>query len=460
MSAFADPSHPRAPKRRPNVIWIFGDQHRQQALGCYGDPNVHTPNIDRLASSGVMSTGGIGGFPLCCPYRGALLSGRYPHQSVPGHEHQLDPSLPTIAHPFNDAGYHTAYIGKWHVDGFHEQDGRAAFHTIASERRGGFKQWIGYENNNAQWDCWVHGHDETGSEIPHYRLPGFETDELTNLTIDYIKDRSEQEMAGNEQPFFAVLSVQPPHNPYEAPAEWMARHTPGNIKLRPNVPDIPRITERARRELAGYYAMIENLDWNVGRIMQTLIEHDLYDDTHIIFFSDHGDCHGSQGQFLKTNPYEESMRVPMIFGGGRRYVHKCGQTNTLINHVDLGPTSLGLCGIDVPDWMQGNDYSHLRIHGKQAAADLPDSAYLQLVIPTGHGYSCGVPYRGVVTTDGWKYICMEHQPWLMFNLNEDPYEQANMAQNPAFASKRKELHDKTRAWADRTDDRDFVFAQL
>ena len=64
------------PARRPNVLWIFGDQHRQQALGCYGDPNVHTPNIDRLASSGVRSTNGIGGSPLCCPYRGALLSGR------------------------------------------------------------------------------------------------------------------------------------------------------------------------------------------------------------------------------------------------------------------------------------------------------------------------------------------------------------------------------------------------
>ena len=142
---------------RPNVIWIFGDQHRAQALGCAGDPNVHTPNIDRLAEEGLTFTGAVGGCPLCSPYRGALLSGRYPHNSVPGHEHRLLPAQPTIAHAFNDAGYHTAYFGKWHVDGFHERNGRAAMHIVPPERRGGFQQWVGYENNNSQWDCWVHG---------------------------------------------------------------------------------------------------------------------------------------------------------------------------------------------------------------------------------------------------------------------------------------------------------------
>ncbi len=453
------PDHPRKPKDQPNVIWIFGDQHRQQALGCYGDPNLHTPHVDRLASSGVRSTGAVGGFPLCCPYRGALLSGRYPHLAVPGHEYPLDPNLPTVAHPFNGAGYHTAYFGKWHVDGFHERGGRAAFHHIPPERRGGFKQWIGYENNNAQWDCWVHGHDETGNEIPHYRLPGYETDELTNLALDFIAQQAKRQHEQDGEPFFAVLSVQPPHDPYEAPAEWMGRHTPGKIQLRPNVPDVPHIVQRARRELAGYYAMIENLDWNVGRIMARLEETGLYDDTHIIFFSDHGDCHGSHGQFRKTNPFEESLKVPMILGGGRRYIHKNGVTAAPINHVDLGPTSLGLCGIDVPDWMQGTDYAHLRVHGK-SDSHAPDSAYCQLVVPTGHGDSCDRPYRGVVTTDGWKYICLEHQPWLLFNLNDDPCEQANLAHNTRFGAKRKELHDRTRAWAADTGDEDFQFPAL
>ena len=79
-------------------------------------------------------------------------------------------------------------------------------------------------------------------------------------------------LPGERQPFFAALTVQPPHNPYVAPAEWMARHTPGALELRPNVPDVPRVVERARRELAGYYAQIENLDWNLGRIREALAE--------------------------------------------------------------------------------------------------------------------------------------------------------------------------------------------
>ena len=443
--------------RRPNVLWIFGDQHRASALGCSGDPNLHTPNIDQLAADGLRSTGGIGGTPLCCPYRGALLSGRYPHNSVPGHEYPLDPSLPTVAEPFNQAGYHTAYFGKWHVDGFHEGGGRAVFHTISPERRGGFKQWLGYENNNAQYDCWLHGHDEHGKEIPHLRIPDFETDGLTDLMLDYLNQQAERQNEQDGDPFFAVLSVQPPHNPYVAPAEWMQRHNPAGVELRPNVPRGSWIEERARRELAGYYAMIENLDWNIGRLVQALRDTGLYDDTHIIFFSDHGDMHGSNGQFLKTSMYEDSLRVPMIFGGGRRYRDHGGVTDALINHVDLGPTSLGLCGIDKPEWMQGTDCSGIRV--KDRSRDLPDSAYCQLPIPTGHGNSVGLPWRGVVTRDGWKYATFEGAPWLMFNLNDDPYELANRAHDPGYKAKRKELHDRAVQWAKETGDDQFAFPQ-
>ncbi len=444
-------------KRRPNILWVFGDQHRGQALGFAGDPNLHTPNIDRLASEGSWTTQAVGGCPLCCPYRGSLLSGRYPHLAVPGHEYQLDPDLPTIAQPFDEAGYHTAYFGKWHVDGFKERAGRAAMHTIPRERRGGFKQWLGYENNNAQWDCWVHGHDERGEEIDHRRLPGYETDELTNLTLDFIEDHARRQAEQDGEPFFAVLSVQPPHNPYVAPAEWMQRHTPADVALRPNVPRGGRIEQAARRSLAGYYAMIENLDWNLGRILDTLLRCDLLDETFVVFFSDHGDMHGSQGQHLKTTMFEESLRVPMILGGGRRYTHRVrGECDLPINHVDLGPTSLGLAGIDPPEWMQGYDYSYLRLPDKPEPTDEPDSAYCQLVIPTGHGHSCGRPWRGIVTRDGWKYATFEGTPWLLFDLNDDPYEMANHAHNTIYRGKMTELHLRMRQWAADTGD-DFHF---
>ncbi|WMT41775.1 sulfatase-like hydrolase/transferase [Paenibacillus sp. D2_2] len=116
--------------KRSNVIWIFGDQHRAQALGCSEDPNVNTPNIDNLAASGVHFTQAVAGIPLCCPCRGSLLTGLYPHLAVPGHEYRLPPEQPTIAHVMNEAGYKTAYFGKWHLDGFKEDNGRAAFHII------------------------------------------------------------------------------------------------------------------------------------------------------------------------------------------------------------------------------------------------------------------------------------------------------------------------------------------
>lgn len=434
----------------PNVIWIFGDQHRAQATGYGGDPNVYTPNLDRLAAEGIAFTAAISGSPLCSPYRGSLLTSRYPHECVPGHQFQLPPEQPTVASVFRAAGYSTAYFGKWHLDGFKEEEGgRGAMHIVPPDRRGGFEHWVGYENNNSQWDSWVHG--GAGDSAFHYRLPGYETDALADLLIDYIRQQ-ESDTNYAKHPFFAVLSVQPPHDPYVAPEEWMCRHTPGAIQLRPNVPDIPRIVERARRNLAGYYAMIENLDWNLGRIRSALDSSALAHNTHIVFFSDHGDQHGSHGQFLKTAPWEEAIRVPFIIGGATpRYEFGSGHHLIPINHVDVAPTTFGLCGIRKPEWMRGTDYSAYRVPGSVMQSE-PESAYMQMVVPTGHGNSVDRPWRGVVTRDGWKYVVLEHQPWLMFNLNEDPYELANLAHDTAYAKQRGELQGLLQEWIRNTGD--------
>lgn len=201
---------------QPNVIWVLTDQQRAMMLSCNGDPNVHTPNIDALADMGVNFTRAVSGYPLCCPFRGSMLTSRYPHECVPGHEYQMPPEMPTIADVFNENGYHTAYFGKWHLDGFHEREGRAALHTVPPERRGHFQQWVGYENNNSQYDCWVHGGQ--GETAFCRRLPGYETDCLTDLLLEHLEER-----AAAKTPFFAVLSVQPPHDPYLAPPEYMAR---------------------------------------------------------------------------------------------------------------------------------------------------------------------------------------------------------------------------------------------
>ncbi len=449
--------HVKLPER-PNVIWIFGDQHRGQALGFMGDPNISTPNIDRMAIEGVAFPNAVGGYPLCCPYRGALLAGRYPHQVVPGHEYPFPDGMPTIAQPFNDAGYDTAYFGKWHVDGFKERNGRAAWHTVPQARRGGFRTWIGYENNNSQYDCWVHGHDADGSAVPHYRLPGYETDELSELLIDFIHDKGGAQAEGRREPFFAVLSVQPPHSPNLAPEDFMDRHAPGQVQLRPNVPDV--VADKARRDLAGYYAQIENLDWNVGRVREAIAEAGLEESTYIIFFSDHGDMMGSHGHFAKNSPHEESIRVPFVMTGATPFY---GMRHGLmhdapVNHVDVGPTSLGLCGLEIPEWMQGTDYSGCMLPNRPKI-EYPDSAYLQQVIPTLHGPSPDRPWRGIVTRDGWKYACLEGQPWMLYNVKEDPYEQRNMALYGYAREKRRELHERLAQWIKDTDD-EFTLPQI
>ena len=431
----------------PNVIWIFGDQHRAQALSVMEDPNVQTPNIDRLA---VSSRTGIAGSPLCSPFRGSLLTSQYPHRCIPGHDIALPNGMPTVATAFSHSGYQTAYIGKWHVDGAVHRlsDTRPAFQYVDPSRRGDFDYWLGYENNNNQYDCWVHGHYEDGTPIDSYKLHGYETDALTDLLIEYLGNRS------LDQPFFVVLSVQPPHSPYIAPPKFMERHRSEAIQLRPNVPSVDRVQQQAQHSLAGYYAMIENLDWNVGRILQTLGNTGLADQTILVFFSDHGDMHGSQARILKCVPWEESIRIPFLVCGSGIDTG-LDDYPELINHVDIAPTTLGLCGIDAPESMVGVDYSGYFASDRQKPINPPDSAFLQLVDPGwiyGFASDRERPWRGVVTNDGWKYVVLEGQPWLMYNLNDDPYELANLALDGRFKQERQNLQDKLMDWITRTGD--------
>ena len=107
------------PNRKMNVIWVLDDSHRAQALSYRGDPNVRTPNIDSLARRGVRFDAAVAGAPWCGPFRASLMTGLYPHQcGVVQIPQQLDPSIPTITQPFKEAGYHTAFVGKWHLDGY------------------------------------------------------------------------------------------------------------------------------------------------------------------------------------------------------------------------------------------------------------------------------------------------------------------------------------------------------
>lgn len=448
------------PERRPNVIWIFGDQHRAHALSYRGDPNVFTPNIDNLAREGTRFDCAVAGAPWCSPFRGALLTGTYPHQNgVTKTPSPLRPTIPTIAEPFNDAGYHTAYVGKWHLDGANARE-----HYVPPERRGKFQYWMGYENNNNQNECYVYGAD---GETPR-RLDEYETDGLTSLLLDHLAGHVDDRE--DYQPFFAVLSVQPPHNPYVPPTNpqrGARRIHPSEIRLRRNVPDVPWIRERAALDHAGYYAMVENLDDNVGRVRNALKEMGIDRETYLIFFSDHGDMLWSHAQSGKSSPWEESIRIPFVIGKvGGSYNMRTGSTDAVINHVDIAPTTLGLCGLPVPDSMVGHDYSGYCIpndaaefKGKPDRASEPDSAYLQQIPRKMHAHTVNEAWRAVVMRDGWKYACTPGNDWLLFNTADDPYEQANYVYNKAFEKEKARCHQRLAQWIEDTGD-DFALPDI
>ena len=436
-------------RSRANVIWIYGDLHRGQAQGHMGDPNAVTPNLDRLAADGVTFTRAVSNCPWCTPFRASLHTGLYSHQCCIQTPQRLDPSLPTIAGVMGAAGYDTAHFGKWHLDGFREADDmskRPDLYRVPKQRRGGFGTWIGYENNRSYFDCHVHGHREDGTEAPLRQLPGYETDALTDLFIDYLETRSAQ------RPFLAVLSVMPPHSEYVAPPEYLRRHPMHAVHLRPNVPDLPHVVERARRDSAGSAAMVENLDANVGRILQCLEQTGLADNTHVIYFSDHGDMLGSHGYFDASLPWEESIRIPFIIGGRSATERlNSGRLELPLNTVDIAPTTLGLCGLEQPEWMQGFDYSGARRHGGASLERAPESAFLQYCLHDSPFLDW--VWRGVITADGWKYVAMEGQPFGMFDLNRDPYELENLAFRRVFLAERKRLHELLARWIADTGDR-------
>ncbi|MBT7700242.1 MAG: sulfatase-like hydrolase/transferase [Verrucomicrobia bacterium] len=438
-------------EKKPNVIWFIVDQMSGHAMGCNGDPNVFTPNLDNMSICGTIFPGAVSGYPLCCPFRGSMMTGKYAHNhSVKLHEDRLDPSYRTVTDVFNDNGYETIHLGKWHLAGIKEATGRSDQQSVPHEDRGRFDTWIGYDNNNSQFDLYVHGHDGE-NEVPHYRLPDYETNGLTDLALERIEARKE-----SDTPFFMVVSVQPPHWPQLAPAKHR-RYQAQQLTLRPNIPDGHQA--RTRAALSGYYAQIENIDTNVGRIVDTLRDAEMLDNTHIMFFCDHGDQMGSQGRFGKCVPYEETIRVPFLIGGAQPMNYgewRAGRAPSLVNHVDIAPTALGLCGIDVPEWMEGFDYSHRRtgVNAKERIAQEPDSAYLQLIGDRESGYA----WRSVVTRDGWKYACVANGEWLLFDLNQDPYERNNLAFNTSFRKKRREMKALLMQWIEKTGD-DFPLPQ-
>jgi arylsulfatase A-like enzyme len=414
---------------RPNVLIVMPDQMRGMALGCMGNPDVKTPNLDRLASQGILLRRMFANTPVCCPARANILTGTYAHANgMVANDLRLRESKTTTAEILAGQGYRTGYIGKWHLDGGPRLPG----FIPPGPRRQGFQFWAANECSHQHFKPIYFRNTDT--PITEDR---FEPEVWTDRAIEFLQ-------AKDDAPFFLMVSMGPPHDPYGAPERYEALYDPAKLTMRPNW--VAGTRNSGREQIARYYAAITAIDDQVGRLIKALDDSGHVDDTIVFVLSDHGDMLGSHGKYLKRKPWEESIRVPGIV----RYPAKIklGRiSNALFTHVDMAPTLLTLCGVPVPVDMQGTDLSGVLLGTDENG---PESAFFQIFVPFAGDVS-PLPWRGVRTANTM-YARTENGPWLLYDLDADPYEQANLVDDPAHAALRDQMEDLVVSWMKRVGD--------
>tara|TARA_R110002050_G_scaffold149250_1_gene275628 strand:- start:18507 stop:19952 length:1446 start_codon:yes stop_codon:yes gene_type:complete len=411
-------------KKAPNVVFVLTDEWRAQDVGYNGNKDVLTPNLDRLAENAVNFTNTVSTIPVCCPYRGSLLTGQYPlTHGVFVNDVLLNPEANSMGKSFKAAGYETAYIGKWHLDGH----GRSSF--IPEERRQGFEYWKVLEcthdyNNSFYW----------GNDDQKHKWDGYDAYAQTTDAANYIKASKEK-----EKPFFMILSLGPPHTPFQtAPESFKKIYREKVLNVRENVPD--ELKQKARHDMIGYYAHISALDSCVGILQQTLKETGLDENTLFIFTSDHGHMVKSHGFENKQRPYEESILVPMLIRYPEVFGGKGKKNDMLIGTQDLMPTLLGLCGLPIPDTVEGEDKSAIM---KGKTKDKTDAVLIASYHPFGQWprNKGGKEYRGV-RTKRYTYVKDLSGPWLLFDNQKDPFQMKNMVNDKKYEKVQKELENE------------------
>ncbi|MCL6518884.1 MAG: sulfatase [Armatimonadetes bacterium] len=404
--------------RKPNVIFLFADQMRNASLGCMGNTEVHTPNMDKLARQGLLFKNAISGYPLCSPYRAMLLTGRYGTSTgVVGNSVELPNTEITIAKVLKEHGYKTGFIGKWHLEKNHNP-------FVPKERRLGFDYWASRNLGGSVFDDFYC--TDTPDEI-HYK--GFETDIQTNLAINFIKKNA-------KSAFCLFVAWRPPHPPREVPQKYLDMFDPKKLTQRPNV---PKGTDD-RENLRIYYAQIAALDYNIGRITKVLDDLGIADDTIVCFSSDHGDMLASHGLQGKNVPYEESINIPFIMRYPRKI--KAGQkTDILLNSVDVMPTLLGLCEVPIPKSVQGLNLSQT-ILGKSSKK--PESVFLQRIVSVGGRKTTG-EWRGV-RTSRYTYARFRDKGYVLFDNIKDPCQMNNLIDKPEAKGLREQMEAELQKW--------------
>lgn len=396
---------------KPNVVVFYTDQQRWDTTGVHGNPLDLTPNFDRMAQRGTHVSNSFTCQPVCGPARSCLQTGLYAtttgcfRNGIP-----LPPHSRTLAHHFNDAGYRTAYIGKWHLYG------RGSKGPVPPEGRGGYEYWLA--SNVLEFTSEAYRtvlYDNQGDPVD---LPGYRVDAVTDAAIRYIH-------SNRKRPFFLFVSYIEPHHQnhiddYPAPEGYRERYDGRWVP-----PDLAALGGSAHRHLGGYYGMVKRLDEALGRMLDALKSTGLSERTVVLFTSDHG-CHfKTRNAEYKRSCHESSIRVPTAlqgpgFDGG-------GRIEELVSTVDLTPTLLAAAGMPVPDEMQGRSILPLTVGNSEG---WPEETFVQIseaqvgrAVRT-HRWKYGVdaPERqGAQQAGSDRYV-----EQYLYDLEADPYELCNL----------------------------------
>ena len=424
-------------ERRPNLLFVFADQMRGMDMGCAGNAQVHTPHLDEMARQGLRATNAIATVPVCGPNRAVLLTGQFATQTqVPANDLPLPLNARTIGQTAAAAGYHTGYIGKWHLDGVP----RDKF-TPPGPHRFGWNYWAAY---NCAHDYF---HPRYYRDEPRVIEPtGYEPTVQTDLAIEFLR----QSAARPDQPFCLVVSWGPPHDPYaQVPEELRRCYWPESLVLRPNVqPDAKNPLAaglECRSTLANYYAAITALDREMGRLLTALDELDLAADTLVIFTSDHGDMLWSHGWMKKQSPYEESINVPWIARWPGQ-IQPGTVSDLLLATVDIAPTLAGLLGWPTEPQWSGRDLSAALL-GQTGVAVMSTSVFISNPGSHDEALMQQMPEWRGVRTRRYTYVeTVGRRPWLLFDNHADPFQMNNVVDHPDYRQAQTQLRDELTQW--------------
>ena len=431
-----------------NLLIVFPDELRAQALGSWqgqtpGDPAL-TPHLDAFARDSLVMEQMVANYPLCTPFRGMLMTGQYPLTSgITGNCNdtgaklgiELSPHAVCWSDVLKDKGYSLGYIGKWHLDAPHEpyvesynnpdRHGTYWNEWTPPDRRHGFDFWHAYGTYDLHLNpmYWTNDTPREAPIFPQQWGPEHEAD----MAIKYLRNE-DSAYRDPHKPFALVVSMNPPHHPYDqVPEPYLARYehqTAMELNTRPNVEwDTEYLPGFGPQYFREYLAMVSGVDEQFGRILSALDDLHLTGTTLVVFFSDHGCCLGAHGQPTKDNAYEESMRVPMMFRLPGRIAP--GRDHALMSAPDIYPTVLDLLGFGdaIPVQVEGVSLAHRVLTG---AGETP-SSQLYLKVPYGQP-SFG--QRGVRTLSHTLVIDRQDGDALKYTLFDnvsDPYQLNNIA---------------------------------